>query len=94
MPALHRLFAPLGLDMLAASFDSLLCLFEYAAGRPLAMGASNQRTADEIQLCALLTWAVASGPSWKWDGAEDNALAPTIECAAASTLLLAGVPKV
>jgi len=89
MPALHRLFSPLGLDMVVASFDSLLCLFECATGRPLAIGTRDRPTADQIALCAMLTRETARRSSRGRRGTEGGGLASAIECAASSVVRLA-----
>jgi hypothetical protein len=78
-PALHRLLAPLGLDMMAVSFDSLLCLFAAEAGRAITIGTLEQPTPDQIALCALLS-------------GQHGAVKSAIEYAAASVLVLAAAP--
>lgn len=49
VPALALLLCS---DMMAAGFDSLLCFFECAAGRPLALGGADRPAADQLALCA------------------------------------------
>lgn len=84
-PALHRLFAPLGLFMMAASFDSLMLLVEHAAGRPLLAGLADQPTRDQRGIDALLaTGQLAAADGWLDFSASRCPLAGAIHCAAVS----------
>ena len=92
-PALHRLFAPLGLFMMAASFDSLLLLVEHAAGRPLIAGLAEEPTRDQRGIDAwLATGQVASADRWFNFTASCCPLARAIDCAAAAVQLAAAAP--
>jgi hypothetical protein len=89
-PALHRLFAPLGLFMMAASFDSLMLLVEHAAGRPLLAGVADQPTRDQRGIEALLaTGEIAAADGWLDFTASRCPLAGAIDCAAVSVRLAA-----
>jgi hypothetical protein len=89
-PALHRLFAPLGLFMMAASFDSLMLLVEHAAGRPLLAGVADQPTRDQRGIYALLaTGEIAAADGWLDFTASRCPLAGAIDCAAVSVRLAA-----
>jgi hypothetical protein len=93
MPALHQVFAPLGLDMVTASFDSLLCLFECAAGRPILIGTPEEPSADQLALCALLSRQTARPSGRGLCEKSDCALSSAIECAASSIFLLMARPS-
>lgn len=93
-PALHRLFAPLGLFMMAASFDSLLVLVEHAAGRPLLAGLADQPTRDERGIDTLVsTGRIAAAEGWLGFTASRCPLAEAIDCAAISVRLAAATSE-
>ncbi len=82
---LHRLFTPLGLFMMAVSFDSLLSLLEQAAGRPLVAGRADQLTRDQRGIEALLaTGRLAAADGWLDLDASHCGLAGAIDCAVIS----------
>jgi len=92
-PPLHRLFAPLGLWMMAASFDSLLVLIEHAAGRPLVAGLAGDPSHDQRAICALIvTGRLAAGDGWLALVASRCSLAPAILCATMSVRIAAAFP--
>ncbi|RYD44856.1 MAG: hypothetical protein EOP63_03925 [Sphingomonadales bacterium] len=92
-PALHRLFAPLGFFMMAASFDSLMLLVEHAAGRPLLAGLADQPTRDQRGIDALLaTGQLAAAEGWLDFTASRCPLAGAIDCAIVSVRLAAVAP--
>jgi hypothetical protein len=93
MPALHQVFAPLGLDMVTAGFDSLLRLFECAAGRPILIGTPDEPSADQLALCALLSRQTARPSGRGLCEKSDCALSSAIECAASSIFLLMARPS-
>jgi len=93
MPALHELFTPLGLDMVTAGFDSLLCLVESATGRPMLIGTPDEPSADEIALCALLGGQTVRPADRGLCVRCVGPLSLAIECAASSILLLAASPS-
>ncbi len=93
MPALPQVFAPLGLDMVTASFDSLLCFFECAAGRSILIGTPEEPSADQLALCALLNKQTARPSERRVCDKSDCGLSLAIECAAFSIFSLVARPS-
>lgn len=89
-PALQCLFAPHGLLMIAACFDSLMLLVEHAVGRPLLAGLAGEPTRDQRAIHALLvTGQLAAADAWLDSPTSRCQLARAIDCAAVSVRLAA-----
>ena len=81
---LHALLAPVGGDMLAPVFDSLMTLYESALGRRIAVGKTKALSRDERLLLGLLEGTLPRRSCVRCTEGAAGAL----ECAICSTRIM------